>query len=380
MSNAPNAERSLLVVGLFRDESLLRISKAASAVGIGAAFVDSCEDFPEALKGAHPLAIVLQMRSPGAQAVCAQVRAQATLSHVPILGVPWERNDVSFTELFTWGGDDVLSVASTDALARRLRPLVTRASAPADSRPARRGQALVAGSNATWRSVMGRALYNGGLSVRFVTSIDNLLKEATAPDVKLIVATDDMWPGSEAVAAATARGQADAAAWVVVAPPKRMPAMRAAAASMKQVSVADGYAPPENVMFIANELLGRQVVDKRASPRLLYGTTVSFRGAGREDDDIGFSYNISAGGVYVRTLASLESGQEVWLEMWPPRSERRVRLAGTVAWQRTFGPNERATVPAGFGVMITDGLAGDLDRWRAGYQAFAAQLLGTTQA
>jgi Tfp pilus assembly protein PilZ len=155
-----------------------------------------------------------------------------------------------------------------------------------------------------------------------------------------------------------------------------MAATHAAVAALSRVSVADGYAPPENVLFLANELLNQRGVDKRASPRLLYGTAVAFRAAGRDEDEIGFSYNVNAGGVYVRTLAPLDAGQDVWLEMWPPRSERRVRLCGKVAWRRAYGPQERATVPAGFGVQITDGLGGDLDRWRAGYDAFAQSLLG----
>jgi Tfp pilus assembly protein PilZ len=113
---------------------------------------------------------------------------------------------------------------------------------------------------------------------------------------------------------------------------------------------------------------------------VLYGTAVAFRAAGREQDEIGFSYNVSAGGVYVRTLAPLDAGQELWLEMWPPRSERRVRLAGTVAWKRPFGPSEGATVPAGFGVKITEGLAGDLERWRGGYETFIETILGTRGA
>ncbi|MDP9150257.1 MAG: PilZ domain-containing protein, partial [Myxococcota bacterium] len=163
----------------------------------------------------------------------------------------------------------------------------------------------------------------------------------------------------------------------VVAPPKRMAALHAAIASLGPNTVADGYAPPENVLFLTNELLSRRGVDQRATPRVLYGTAVAFRAAGREEDEIGFSYNVSAGGVYVRTLDPLDAGQEVWLEMWPPRSERRVRLAGAVAWKRGFGPSDGATVPSGFGVKITDGLAGDLARWESGYRSFADSVLGS---
>jgi Tfp pilus assembly protein PilZ len=156
-----------------------------------------------------------------------------------------------------------------------------------------------------------------------------------------------------------------------------MAAVHAAAADVPRTVVVDGYAPPENVLYRANELVARPGPDQRAAQRLLYGTAVSFRGAGRDEDDIGFSYNVSAGGVYVRTLAPLEPGQEVWLDMWAPRSQRRVRLAGTVAWRRVFGGSEKATVPPGFGVKIVDGLAGDLGRWREGCEAFAKDMFGS---
>ncbi len=224
---------------------------------------------------------------------------------------------------------------------------------------------------------MGRAIYQGGFAVRFVASAEDLAAESQADGVHVVVVADDLGEGRAEQALRTARAAGSNRAWIVIAPPKRMATLSAAIGPLAPVSVADGFAPPENVLFLTNELLSRRGVDKRASPRVLYGTTVSFRAAGRDEDEIGFSYNVSAGGLYVRTLAPLDAEQEVWLDMWPPRSERRVRLAGTVAWKRAFGPSEWATVPAGFGVRVTDGLAGDLDRWRVGYQVFADSLLGT---
>ena len=239
---------------------------------------------------------------------------------------------------------------------------------------------MVAGADARWRSVMGRALYQGGFSARFVASAQELAAQCLAEGLRVVVVADDLGSGGPEAALAEARERGSTAAWVVVAPPKRMPALHAAVVSLGPVSVADGFAAPENVLFLTNELLSRRGVDQRASVRMLYGTAVAFRSAGRDEDDIGFSYNVSAGGVYVRTLAPLDAGQELWLEMWPPRSERRVRLAGMVAWKRPFGPSEGATVPAGFGVKVTEGLAGDLDRWRSGYDSFATSVFGMRAA
>jgi len=365
--------RSVLIVGSFREETSQRVREAAAAAGVTAEFLGRCEEAKAPISGSSPLAVVVRMDAPGAADLCGHVRSQACLADVPVFGVAAERSDIAFTELFSWGGDDLVSLWSPQPLTRRLRPLVGRTSPP---RGEGQGCAVVAGADARWRSVMGRALYSGGFSVRFVNSGADLATDSLGPSVRLVVAADDVCNEGAAACAVRARASGSEAAWVVVVPPKRMAAATATVASVSRVSIADGYAPPENVLFLANELLGRRGEDKRASARVLYGTTVAFRAAGRDEDEIGFSYNVSVGGVYVRSLAPLDQGQDVWVEMWAPRSERRVRLAGTVAWKRPFGSGERATVPAGFGVKIVDGLGGDLDRWRHGYEAFAESLLG----
>ena len=155
-----------------------------------------------------------------------------------------------------------------------------------------------------------------------------------------------------------------------------MKAVREAIGDLAKVAVTDGFAPPENLLFVANELARSGATDGRASARLLYGTVVAFRQAGRDEDAFGCTYNISAGGLYVRTLAPLNGGEEVWLELQPPRTDRRVRLEGRVVWRRRFGPIESATVPPGFGVQITDGAKGDLARYESGYRTFAADTVG----
>ena len=374
-------DTSLVLVGTFRDDAMRCVEEVAASVGISTAFVGRCEEAPQVLAEApEPLAIVVQMDAEGAAQLFAHVRGQARLVQLPIFGVVPRREDLAFTELFSWGGDDLLALASAPSFARRLRPLIAHSPNRERQQTSPKRCAIVGGADARWRSVMGRALYQGGFSVRFVASADDLHQESLAASVALLVLADDLGPGQVEAALRAARAHGSQVAWIVVTPPNGMAVLSAATKCLGTVSVADGFAPPENVLFLANELLSRRGVDKRSSPRVLYGTTVAFRVAGRDQDEIGFSYNVSATGVYVRTLAPLDSGQDVWLEMWPPRSDRQVRLAGTVAWKRSFGQNEGATVPAGFGVRITEGLPGDLARWRLGYEAFAERLLGAVEA
>ncbi|MGH7283130.1 MAG: PilZ domain-containing protein, partial [Polyangiaceae bacterium] len=166
--------------------------------------------------------------------------------------------------------------------------------------------------------------------------------------------------------------------WVVVAAPRRVAAVRAAAKELASVGVLDAYAPAENALFMANELSRPAGVNARESARLLFGTSVMFRQAGREDgDDMGFTYNVSAKGIFVRTLAPFSPGDEVWLELSAPRSARRVRLVGRVVWQRAFGPDDRATVPAGFAVRIEGGMPGDAERWASGCAALQREQMAT---
>jgi hypothetical protein len=123
----------------------------------------------------------------------------------------------------------------------------------------------------------------------------------------------------------------------------------------------------------ALEALGWKRTGPHAWSMAMYGTTVAFRGAGRERDDLGFTYNVSSGGIYVRTLAPPDE-DETWIELRPPRSDRLVRLVAKIAWRRRFNHNENATVPPGFGAQIIDGARADLEAWNAGNAAMQAAL------
>lgn len=365
-------QRSVYLVGGDSSGPLAEVSAAAAELGCA---VDCCPDVSSlraSLDEREPLAVFVPAGGTLLSEVCLSLRSQARFARVPAFGVIDAPTDLTFIDLFTSGGDDLVPASRTSVM-RRLRPLMSRPEGAPNGR--REGTAIVAGSDRVWRSILGRTLFNGGLSVRFVDDPEGAVAEGAAEGVKLVVVCDE--DKRDAVALAErARREGQSAPWIVTAPPRRLASVTAALRAVDQAVVTDAFAPPENVLFLANELMRPRGPDNRKSARLLFGTRVSFRVAGREEDEVGFSYNVSEGGLYVRTAAPVEPNEEVWLEMWPPRSERRVRLAGKVAWRRHLGPNDFATVPAGFGVQLTDGLAGDLERYKSGYRAFSEQMLG----
>jgi hypothetical protein len=165
----------------------------------------------------------------------------------------------------------------------------------------------------------------------------------------------------------TARVTASRLSWVLAS----AEAGGARARRSERVRVVDRTMPPETLVAVANELLFAEETNKRTSQRLPFATPIAFRVAGDAEDDVGFCHNLSAGGFYVRTLAPPDRGQDVWIEMVAPTTERCVRLLGTVMWRRAYS-REDATAPPGFGVQVREGLGTDLETYVACYQKLLA--------
>lgn len=319
-------------------------------------------------------AIVLDVPSRGGEQALLHLRYNPSLANVPILALVDEVTDLAFEEILGWGGDDLTPRGDEEALARRLRTLALAGDVPMSRA---HGIAVVADADRRWRVLTARALRNAGWRVSFAADATEALREGKQAGVELVVSTAALGSangGAEGLLV-EARAAGVNAPWVVAAPPRETQRLRIATRAIEGVAVYDSFGPPENVLFVANELLRGSVPDARKSTRLLYGTTVRFRQAGAGQDEVGYTYNLSAGGLYVRTLAPLTRGCEAWIEIAPPRTDRRVRLEGKVVWMRGFGPNDAATVPPGFGVQIMGGSVSDLERFSRGYHTFAAEML-----
>ena len=356
------SDRPLAVVGSLPPRAMAALRSAAESLNVGIAQAGRNGDPSAVLDRELPMAVIAAVDSSAFGRACALVRRRRGLARVPVIGACARRSELSFAELFHAGGDDLVDVDDPSALVRRIRAL--RNVKPSKNSVADR--AVVVGGDEL--SLYVRVLSNAGIDPVVASSADEAI--ALSRNARFVIASDEL-DGAGAVAALSkARVSGSSTPWVVVAAPKRVATVRAAAKALTSVGVLDAYAPAENALFMANELSRPAGVNARESARLLFGASIVFRHAGREEgDDVGFTYNVSAKGVFVRTLAPLSAGDEVWLEAWPPRSARRVRLVGRVVWQRAFGPDDRATVPAGFAVRIEGGLPGDAERWATGCAA-----------
>ena len=227
------------------------------------------------------------------ESACLEVRAQVRHALVPIIALAPEVNELAFAEAFSCGGDDVVGLRASEALTSRLRRLpLSPWERPAPS--ADKG-ALISASDRDRRIVLARVLGNAGYPIRFAVDLDETDRVAREASPRLVV-IDTALDGVQALVTRCAPRNPNTL-WIVSTAPRHMRQCHAWLRDLANATVTDSFAPPENIVFLANELGRGKGNDKRASRRLLYGTKVAFRCAGREDDDYGLSYNVSAGGL-----------------------------------------------------------------------------------
>jgi DNA-binding response OmpR family regulator len=358
--------RALLALGKFRREERAALADAAEQAAFQLHAVDSSDEASDWLSSHDAHAALLE--SEHSENLAVEARSSARHVRLPMLALSRSVSDLAFSDAFSWGADDVLPFGEIWPLLTRLRSLPREAAEPPKTG---RGNALVAEADRTRRTVVARVLRNAGYSLTFAVTAEDAAKFAQHPELSLAVVNAELMPDLRPVVE-QARAAGSVANFILCCAPRDLRNVREGLNDLSGVAAVDGFAAPENVLFASNELRAGGP-NNRKSPRLLYGTTVAFRGAGRERDDLGFTYNVSSGGLYVRTLAPPDD-DETWIELRPPRSDRLVRLVVKIAWRRRFNHNENATVPPGFGAQIVDGARADLEAWNGGYEAMSAAL------
>lgn len=357
--------RKVLALGAFAHHERNRIATIGLESALDVHFESDPHHAAGWLEENEAQALLLDGESTESELFALERRAESQHAALPLLSMTKAVTDLCFVEAFSWGADDVVTRQDSAPLRSRLRHLPKE---PLRLPESSRGSVLVAEPDRNRRILIGRVLRNAGYMVTFAAEAPDLVNFANTKPLDLVVASTALAEQPHELVA-SARANGSQALFVITSPPREMKKHRVALEGQTGVTTTDAFAPAENVLFVSNELGRPRGIDNRATTRTLYGTSVAFRGVGRESDDYGFTYNVSEGGLYVRTLSPPDD-EQVWLELCPPRGDRRVRLVGRIAWRRSLTNGQYATVPPGFGVEIVDGARMDIDAWRAGCRAF----------
>lgn len=348
-------------------------TRAAKRAGAEAVF---CWDANEAQTlltgGSHPVprCVLVDGRMADVEAMVAWMRGEARLFPVPVVVQVPAPVDEAYLRAHAMGADDVIVAGDLSGITRRLANLSEFD--PNARPPLTQGRAVVAHPLELRRRVLGRILRQAGFDVSFALDSGDLVRIAEGQaECPSILVADAGLPGDGPLAAVRqVRGRpgCEKLPVVITAPADRVGELRAEAAALGGAAVTYEAAPPDNLLFLANELLRPEVSNMRASVRLLYGTICAFRAAGTLQPVYGLTYNISREGMYVRTLDPPKPGTPVWLEMRPPHGDGVIHLRGKAVWARGLR-SPGGAAPAGFGIRLDDTAAPATDReaYETGY-------------
>lgn len=276
------------------------------------------------------------------------MRSNASLFGVPLIAMTEHVSDRVMLELHAVGADDVVWMHDLGGLTRRLAAL---ASFDPNARTALfQGSCLLAHADPHRRSLFGRVLRQAGFDVSFAATKQEALSVAERSPPKVLVVSNSLPPdgGRQALTQLAEH-------WV-----GEMPAVLLASGRQSGSISPYGWttvpeeAPPDDLLFVVNELLRpRELLESRASRRLLYATLCSFRAAGELETRLGLTYNISREGLYVRTFDTPPNKGPAWLELRPPGAARACHIRGDIVWTRTLATGARGAAPPGFGVRLS---------------------------
>jgi CheY-like chemotaxis protein len=342
-----------VVVGQFGQETLDAIRRAVQQGHKSAQIYRTVDEAREALSAATfmPRCVFLESRTTGRASFIGWMRGDARLFSVPIIVMVPPLDDPAFEEAQALGADDVIGLGDTDGIRRRL---VNLADFDPDSRPPiSEGIAIVAHPEMVRRRILGRALRQAGFDLTFAADATELAATIAGRMAPRIVVLARNLPPSGAfdtvtqVRSATHTPQLPA---IVLASAGDRDRGLEDARGLSAVVITSEVASPQDLVFLANDLLRPDFREMRGAPRLLYGTLCAFRLAGELKAVYGVTYNVSRDGMYVRTLDPPPAGADLWFELRPPSSEAVVHLRGHAIWASKYGGSGGS--PPGFGLRI----------------------------
>lgn len=267
-------------------------------------------------------------------------RADPRHHTTPVIALVDDPSDDDFLPPLVAGADDLLMVSDLGGARRRLAALASRGPV---RRSTDKGTVLLIDADEGRRRRLGRPLFRSGLDVEFASTLGEIAGKRA--DVAVIHESCGDAGFEDVHNAVRAMLGLDDLPVVVVTEPTEGQAH--GGRRVERTATIPANVPADHLLFVVNELLNPAPAELRSSPRLLHASLCTFRPAGVPIPRFGVTFNISRGGVFVRTLDLPELGESVWVEFRPPSSDAAVHLRGTVAW-RTLGGG----TPPGFAVQL----------------------------
>lgn len=318
-----------------------------------------------------PVAVITHVEANGAKRFLGWMRDQLRFLHVAALVVVDWPSEEEYARALALGADDVVLDSDIAGTVRRCAMLIQRG--PVHDRPpaAPNGLCVVQHPDQARRAATGRALRQAGFDVMFATKVAEVLEQVRqAKPAMVILAEQTVWQeADDAVKRVRANAASPSLPCVICVSDTDARQLRGSATAIPNIALMQDGASPTDALFLVNRLLmSSSPSNLRASPRTLHQALCSFRTSAKDAElQHGVTYNVSRGGVYVRTLDPPASGERVTVKLRPPGRAGTMELVGRVAWVARPVLGATVAAPPGFGVELlrSECLEGEWQRYQA---------------
>ena len=319
-----------------------------------------------AIQALMPQAIVVDGEDPELGQHIVSYRERRELSRVPVIARLSAFDPLAVEYVFRSGCDDICVDGSLNQF-RALAAVTTR-NEDWQTMRAPAGLVVLAHKDRYLRMRIGQVLRKNGFDLHFAGSTDELVDVVETLKPRAVIAAADLPPRSPITYVPGIEHQAP---WIILSPPEQMKILEAAVGDADNIKLLDHSSDAESLTFVLNDFLMPAQKSERRTPRILYGTPVMFmpRDGDRNDEFLGFSYNVNIGGLFVRTLTPPPMQSVLTVRFTPPMGLGTVVLTAQVVWRKEIGSDSGAATPEGMGVQFTDAMPADLAGFEAGYNA-----------
>ena len=301
----------------------------------------------DSLEAAPPLCILANCETPVGQEICLGARISSKLEDTPIISMVTDPWSTEARDAYAMGVDDFLPVGSLDHLGLKLMALRGKGSAPASDESTR---VLMADPDRGRRVNLARSLRKLGMGMHFCLECPDV---TLGEDVRLVVAHCALPPEGGAACLKSHRDRLSRSIpWILVGNEEELQAARDKLEHQPLLRLFDIDLDPTQIITVANELLKATLVSQRSSVRLPYATSLVFDIPGSWSQVWGYTFNLSLGGIFVRTLTPPPLSSEVEMTFCPPMLDEQVKMSGMVVWRQEYLGSKG--YPSGFGVQFAD--------------------------
>jgi CheY-like chemotaxis protein len=298
-----------------------------------------------------PRCLIVDARAQQAEGFVTWARDSVRLCDTPVILLVNKPTEEAFLVARQCGADDVVGIDDAAGLARRVNNLA--AFVPGARPPSTLGVALVAHPDDARRRHAGWILRRAGYEVVFATTQqDTVVLGFKKRPAIAVVSADLIDRGDLTAAVSSLRSDARLPTLpVVVLVGEDGPTPNAP--FLARVGLASDAKDWDHLLFQISNVTRPSVAELRASPRVFWATMVAFRSTGDFEASLGLTYDISLGGIFVRTTDAPPVGSTVNLDVrFSEVASQVLSLRARVVWANQMRAGAAGKTPAGFGTEI----------------------------